>query len=58
MARGFQYLMAIIDVDSRKTLSWTGSNTMTPTSASRPYKRPWESMVRIPAKVNNDSRPS
>jgi transposase InsO family protein len=30
MAHGFQYLMAIIDVGSRKTLSWRVSNTMTP----------------------------
>jgi putative transposase len=30
MAHGFQYLVAIIDVGSRKTLSWKVSNTMTP----------------------------
>jgi putative transposase len=30
MAHGFQYLVAIIDVGSRKTLSWRVSNTMTP----------------------------
>jgi len=30
MAHGFQYLVAIIDVASRKTLSWRVSNTMTP----------------------------
>jgi putative transposase len=30
MAHGFQYLMAIIDVWSRKVLSWRVSNTMTP----------------------------
>jgi len=30
MAHGFQYLVAIIDVWSRKTLSWRVSNTMTP----------------------------
>jgi putative transposase len=30
MAHGFQYLIAIIDVGSRKTLSWRVSNTMTP----------------------------
>jgi putative transposase len=29
MAHGFQYLVAIIDVGSRKTLSWRVSNTMT-----------------------------
>jgi putative transposase len=30
MAHGFQYLVAIIDVYSRKALSWRVSNTMTP----------------------------
>jgi transposase InsO family protein len=30
MAHGFQYLVAIIDVGSRKTLAWRVSNTMTP----------------------------
>ena len=30
MAHGFQYLVAIIDAGSRKTLSWRVSNTMTP----------------------------
>ena len=30
MAHGFQYLVAIIDVGSRKTLSWRVYNTMTP----------------------------
>ena len=30
MAHGFQYLVAIIDVFSRKVLSWRVSNTMTP----------------------------
>jgi putative transposase len=30
MAHGFQYLVAIIDVGSRKTLSRRVSNTMTP----------------------------
>jgi len=30
MAHGFQHLVAIIDVGSRKTLSWRVSNTMTP----------------------------
>ena len=30
MAHGFQYLVAIIDVWSRKVLSWRVSNTMTP----------------------------
>ena len=30
MAHGFQYLVAIIDVSSRKTLSWRVSNTMRP----------------------------
>ncbi|MEO8316136.1 MAG: IS3 family transposase [Pseudomonadota bacterium] len=30
MAHGFQYLMAILDVYSRKVLSWRVSNTMTP----------------------------
>jgi transposase InsO family protein len=30
MAHGFQYLVAIIDVGSGKTLSWRVSNTMTP----------------------------
>ena len=30
MAHGFQYLVVIIDVGSRKTLSWRVSNTMTP----------------------------
>jgi len=30
MAHGFRYLVAIIDVGSRKTLSWRVSNTMTP----------------------------
>jgi hypothetical protein len=30
MAHGFQYLVAIIGVGSRKTLSWRVSNTMTP----------------------------
>jgi len=30
MAHGFQYLVVIIDVGSRKTLAWRVSNTMTP----------------------------
>jgi len=30
MAHGFQYLVAIIDVSSRKVMSWRVSNTMTP----------------------------
>ena len=30
MAHCFQYLVAIIEVGSRKTLSWRVSNTMTP----------------------------
>ena len=30
MAHGFQYLVAILDVYSRKVLSWRVSNTMTP----------------------------
>ena len=30
MAHGFQYLVAILDVCSRKVLSWRVSNTMTP----------------------------
>ena len=42
MAHGFQYLVAIIDVGSRKTLSWRVSNTMTPDFCVEALQRHWE----------------
>jgi len=42
MAHGFQYLVAIIDVGSRKTLSWRVSNTMTPDFCVEALQEHWE----------------
>ena len=49
MAHGFLYLVAILDVASRKVLSFRVSNTMMPDFCVD---------VRIPLKVDSDSRPS
>ena len=40
MARGFMYLVAIMDWHSRKVLSWRISNTWKLPFASKPSKRP------------------
>ena len=56
MAHGFQYLVAIIDVGSPKTLSWRVSNTMTP---SRRCRRHWENTVsrRSSIRIRDPSSP-
>ena len=40
MARGFLYLVAVMDWYSRYVLAWRLSNTMAPRSASTPSKTP------------------
>ena len=41
MANGFLYLVAIMDWHSRHVLAWKLSNTMTPASAWRRWRKPW-----------------
>ena len=41
MAKGFLYLVAIMDWASRRVLAWRTSNTLTAISASKRCTRPW-----------------
>ena len=46
MARGFLYLVAIIDWHSRYVVAWRLSNTLEPTAASMPCRRRWSKSSR------------
>ena len=41
MARGFMYLVAVMDWHSRKILSWRVSNTLDSDFCNQPSRRPW-----------------
>jgi putative transposase len=47
MARGFMYLVAVMDWHSRKILSWRLSNTLAQISVIKPSRKPWIVMENL-----------